>query len=85
MLVNSLVPEGKKICIINNGAYSARMAEIAHYYQIPCVNLEFSTTGLPDLKVVKEKLEKDSDIAVVATTHHETGTGVLNPVREIGK
>jgi len=85
VLVNSLVPEGKKICVVNNGAYSSRMVEIAEYYHIPCVNLEFPTTGLPDLKVIKETLEKDKDIAVVATTHHETGTGVLNPVREIGK
>jgi len=84
-LVNSLVPEGKKICVVNNGAYSARMVEIADYYQIPCVNLEFSTTGLPDLDVVQKTLETDKDIAVVATVHHETGTGVLNPVREIGK
>ena len=84
-LVNSLVPEGKKICIVNNGAYSARMVEIAGYYHIPCVNLEFPTTGLPDLDVVKQTLENDKDIAVVATVHHETGTGVLNPVREIGK
>jgi 2-aminoethylphosphonate-pyruvate transaminase len=84
-LVNSLVPEGKKICIVNNGAYSARMVEIADYYHIPCVNLEFPTTGLPDLDVVKQTLEADKDIAVVATVHHETGTGVLNPVREIGK
>ena len=85
VLVNSLVPEGKKICIVNNGAYSARMVEIADYYNIPCVNLEFPTTGLPDLDVVKQALEADKDIAVVATVHHETGTGVLNPVREIGK
>jgi 2-aminoethylphosphonate-pyruvate transaminase len=85
VLVNSLVPEGKKICIVNNGAYSARMVEIADYYHIPCVNLEFPTTGLPDLDVVKQTLETDKDIAVVATVHHETGTGVLNPVREIGK
>jgi 2-aminoethylphosphonate-pyruvate transaminase len=85
VLVNSLVPEGKKICIVNNGAYSARMVEIAGYYNIPCVNLEFPTTGLPDLEVVKQTLEADKDIAVVATVHHETGTGVLNPVRKIGK
>ncbi len=85
VLVNSLVPEGKKICIVNNGAYSARMVEIAGYYNIPCVNLEFPTTGLPDLNVVKQTLEADKDIAVVATVHHETGTGVLNPVKEIGR
>ncbi|MFH1930947.1 MAG: 2-aminoethylphosphonate aminotransferase [Pseudomonadota bacterium] len=83
--VNSLVPENKKICIVNNGAYSARMAEIADAYHIPCVTLEFPATGLPDLNVVRETLEKDKDIAVVATVHHETGTGVLNPIREIGK
>jgi 2-aminoethylphosphonate-pyruvate transaminase len=79
------VPKNKKICIVNNGAYSARMAEIADSYHISCVNLEFPTTGLPDLDVVRETLEKDRDIAVVATVHHETGTGVLNPIREIGK
>ncbi|MCU0593117.1 MAG: aminotransferase class V-fold PLP-dependent enzyme, partial [Desulfobacterales bacterium] len=84
-LVNSLVPAGKKICVVNNGAYSARMVEIAGYYQIPCVDLKFPTTSLPDLKVVSEALATDKDIAVVATTHHETGTGVLNPVREIGR
>ena len=83
--INSLVPENKKICIVNNGAYSARMAEIADSYHISCVNLEFPTTGLPDLNVVRETLEKDRDIAVVATVHHETGTGVLNPIKEIGK
>lgn len=85
VLVNSLVPEGKKICIVNNGSYSARMVEIASYYNIACVNLEFPSTGLPDLDVVKQTLEADKDITVVATVHHETGTGVLNPVREIGR
>jgi 2-aminoethylphosphonate-pyruvate transaminase len=84
-LVNSLVPAGKKICVVNNGAYSARMVEIAAYYQIPCVDLKFSATGLPDLKIVREALAADKDIALVATTHHETGTGVLNPIREIGQ
>ncbi|MHC1728144.1 MAG: 2-aminoethylphosphonate aminotransferase [Syntrophobacteraceae bacterium] len=83
--VNSLVPAGKKICVVNNGAYSARMVEIASYYGIPCVDLQFPTTAPPDLKVVREALEKEKDIAVVATVHHETGTGVLNPIREIGR
>jgi len=51
--VNSLVPEGKKICVVNNGAYSARMVEIAQYYHIPCVNLEFSTTASRILRLSK--------------------------------
>ena len=85
VLVNSLVPEGKKICVVNNGAYAARMVEIAGYYHIPCVDLQFPSTGLPNLEKVRETLEKDPDIAVVAAVHHETGTGVLNPIKEIGQ
>ncbi len=85
VLVNSLVPEGKKICVVNNGAYAARLVEIAGYYHIPCIDLKFPSTGLPDLAKVKEALEKDPEIAVVAAVHHETGTGVLNPIKEIGQ
>ena len=85
VLVNSLVPEGKKMCVVNNGAYAARMVEIAKYYNIDCVDVQSSTTGLPDLDAVKKAIEEDKDIAVVAAVHHETGTGVLNPIREIGQ
>jgi len=83
--VNSLVPEGKKLCVVNNGAYAARMVEIAQYYHIPCVDVAFPSTGLPDLNVVREALKNDPEIAVVAAVHHETGTGVLNPIRKIGQ
>jgi len=84
VLVNSLVPEGKKLCVVNNGAYAARMVEIAEYYHTPCVDIKFPSTGLPDLATVRDTLVKDADIAVVMAVHHETGTGVLNPIREIG-
>lgn len=85
VLVNSLVPEGKKILVVNNGAYAARMVKIARYYHIDCVDLQFPITGLPDLAAVKTAIESDKDIAVVAAVHHETGTGVLNPIRKIGR
>ena len=85
VLVNSLVPEGKKMCVVNNGAYAARMVEIAEHYNMEGVDIKSSTTELPNLDEVKKVLEADKDIAVVAAVHHETGTGVLNPVREIGR
>jgi 2-aminoethylphosphonate-pyruvate transaminase len=85
VLVNSLVPEGKKICVVNNGAYAARMVEIAQYYHIDCVDIKSSSTELPDLDRVKKVIEADKEIAVVAAVHQETGTGVLNPIKEIGR
>lgn len=82
--LNSLLPADKKVLIINNGAYSARAVEVCEYYGLPHVNLQFSVYERPDLNVVEETLKNNPDISMVYTTHHETGTGLLNPIREIG-
>ena len=47
--VNSLVPEGKKILVLNNGAYSARAAEVAEYYHMDHVNLKLPITEPIDM------------------------------------
>lgn len=82
--INSLLPEGKKVLIINNGAYSTRAAEICEYYNLPFINLQFPVDELPDLNKIEQTLQENPDIALVHTTHNETGTGILNPIREIG-
>lgn len=83
--LNSLLPQNKKILIINNGAYSSRGAEICEYYHLPHINLKLPLDRQPDLKLIEETLIQNPDIAVVYTTHHETGTGLLNPIREMGE
>lgn len=82
--LNSLLPEGKKILIVNNGAYSTRAVEVCQYYGMPHIDLKSSVYERPDLYSVEKTLQENKDIAVVYTTHHETGTGILNPIREIG-
>ena len=82
--VNSLLPEGKKMLIVDNGAYSSRAAEVCRCYGLPHIDLKSSVYDIPDLKAVEDTLEANPDIAVVYCCHHETGTGVLNPIREIG-
>ena len=83
--LNSLLPENKKILIINNGAYSSRAVEICEYYGLPHINLKMPLNHQPDLSVIEKALQENADIAVVYITHHETGTGLLNPIRKIGK
>ena len=82
--LNSLLPAGKKILIVDNGAYSARAAEICRYYGLPHIDLRFPEDQRPDLSLVEKTLKEEPDIALVHTTHNETGTGLLNPIREIG-
>ena len=82
--LNSLLPADSKILVINNGAYSTRAAEVCAYYGLPYIDLKFPIDQRPDLKKVEEVLKENPDIALVYTTHNETGTGLLNPIREIG-
>lgn len=82
--VNSLVPDGKKMLVVNNGAYSGRAAEVCEYYHMDYVNLKLPITVPADVEKVEEVLKENDDVAVVYCCHHETGTGVLNPIREIG-
>lgn len=82
--INSLLPEGKKVLVINNGAYSTRAVEICKYYGLDHIDLKFPVDQQPDLDLVEQTLRSDPDITLVHTTHNETGTGILNPIREIG-
>lgn len=82
--INSLLPEGKKILVVNNGAYNSRAVEVCRMYHLPHINLQFSVYEQPRLEAVEKALRENPDIAVVYCCHHETGTGILNPIREIG-
>ena len=82
--LNSLLDVGKKALVINNGSYSQRAVEILNYYGLPVINLQQPIDTTPDIDLVEETLKNNNDIGYVYMTHHETGTGLLNPIREIG-
>lgn len=82
--LNSLLPANRKVLVINNGAYSTRAVEVCRHYGLDHYDLRFPVDERPDLDLVERTLEENPDIALVYTTHHETGTGLLNPIREIG-
>lgn len=82
--LNSLLPEGRKVLVINNGAYSSRAVQICAYYGLPFIDLQFPEDEQPDIEEIERTLREHPEIALVYTTHNETGTGLLNPIREIG-
>lgn len=70
--------------IVDNGAYGKRMEDIANILHIPFICERFHWGKPIDLEGVKKSLESRmfSHILVV---HHETTTGILNPIKEIGQ
>lgn len=83
--LNSLLDKDKKALIINNGAYSTRAAEVCEYYGLPHINLALPVDDVPDMELVGRTLDDNPDIGLVYITHNETGTGIGNPIREIGR
>ena len=83
--LNSLLDKDKKALIINNGAYSTRAAEVCEYYGLPHINLVLPVDDVPDMELVGRTLDDIPDIVIVYITHNETGTGIGNPIREIGR
>ena len=82
---SSGVPPGKKILIIENGAFGERLAEIAQLHHLDHVRLACPWGSLPEPAAVEAALAGDPDIAVVAMIHHETSVGVVNPVGAVGR
>ena len=85
MAVASVVPEGKKILTVANGAFGERLGEIARLHRIPHVSLSCPWGTLPDPAALEAMLIADPEIAVVAMIHHETSIGVVNPVGAVGR
>ena len=83
--LNSLLDKDKKALIINNGAYSTRAAEVCEYYGLPYINLVLPVDDVPDMGLVGRTLDDNPDIGLVYITHNETGTGIGNPISEIGR
>ena len=74
----------RKFLVVNNGVYGSRIALAARIHQIPLVEIRSPITDRPDLSRVAAALKRDSSIGTVAMVHHETSTGMLNPVEEVG-
>ena len=84
-VVSSVVPPGKKLAVVVNGAYGQRLVEIARVHGIACVELSFPWGTRIDLATVKATVSADPAIAGLALIHHETTTGILNPVAAVGE
>ncbi|MBB6488482.1 2-aminoethylphosphonate aminotransferase [Rhizobium lusitanum] len=85
--ISSLVPADGKILVSINGAYGLRILEMCHIHLGP-EQVAIHETGydrLPDLEAIAALLGKDKAITHVVAVHHETTTGVLNPIEQLSE
>ncbi len=82
--INSVAPPKSRIAIINNGAYGKRLIDIAKSYSLDYVEIQSAWEKPLDPSVVEAVLKNDPSIRCLAMVHHETTTGLLNPLKEVG-
>jgi 2-aminoethylphosphonate-pyruvate transaminase len=83
--IGTAVPADGKLLVLANGAYGDRIGRIAEYLRIPVAVNNSGEVRPPDLAALAKTLGEDAQITHVAVVHCETTTGMLHPVREIGR
>ncbi|MEY4948949.1 MAG: 2-aminoethylphosphonate aminotransferase [Pseudomonadota bacterium] len=83
--VCSSVAQGRQMLVVVNGVYGERILEMARVHGIDTVEVRAEWTERPDPERVAEAIRRHPAVEVVALVHHETTTGLLNPVSEIGE
>ncbi|MFQ5893987.1 MAG: pyridoxal-phosphate-dependent aminotransferase family protein, partial [Nitrospinota bacterium] len=81
----SSVEPGRALLAVVNGVYGQRIAQMARIHGIRVVEVVTEWTATPDLAQLEARLTEDPGIQVVAMVHHETTTGLINPVSEVGR
>ena len=81
-MISSCVPPNGKLLVVDNGSYGNRLAQIAETYGIEMVVFKSSTYEPIDIKSLEEEFKK-GEYSTFAMVHHETTTGLLNPVEII--
>ena len=83
--IASAVPPGKTLLVVDNGVYGDRMARIARAHGIPFHLVKSDIFTPADPAAIDRSLQAHPEVSHVAVVHHETTTGLLNPVAEIAR
>jgi len=83
--VGGLLRRGEKVLVPINGWFAERLFRIAQAYDLDARCLEFDILEPLPVEPVKEFLRREKDTQAILMVHHETHTGIVNPVKEIGQ
>ncbi len=84
-VLGSAIGADECLLIINNGAYGARMGEMARCLGLRHHELDCGETSRPEPAAIEAMLVRHSEITHLAMVHCETTTGMLNPLEEVAE
>ena len=84
-VLGSAIGTDECLLIINNGAYGARMGEMARCLGLRHYELDCGETTRPEPAAIEAMLVRHPEITHLAMVHCETTTGMLNPLDEVAE
>ncbi|MFM4972010.1 2-aminoethylphosphonate--pyruvate transaminase [Aeromonas veronii] len=84
-VLGSAIGADECLLIINNGAYGARMGEMARCLGLRHYELDCGETTRPEPAAIEAMLARHPEITHLAMVHCETTTGMLNPLDEVAE
>ncbi|MGL6362165.1 2-aminoethylphosphonate--pyruvate transaminase [Aeromonas veronii] len=84
-VLGSAIGVDECLLIINNGAYGARMGEMARCLGLRHHELDCGETTRPEPAAIEAMLARHPEITHLAMVHCETTTGMLNPLEEVAE
>ncbi|MBI4353555.1 MAG: aminotransferase class V-fold PLP-dependent enzyme [Candidatus Omnitrophica bacterium] len=73
-----------KILVLSNGVYGERIRTILERRGVPVKTLSSPMGDFPSLERIERALKQDRALRAVAMVHHETSSGMLNPLSAVG-
>jgi 2-aminoethylphosphonate-pyruvate transaminase len=83
--IASVMPPDRTLLVVDNGVYGDRMVRIARAHGIPVEVLKYENVTPVEVADVERVLAAKPTISHVAVVHHETTTGLLNPVADVAR
>ncbi len=83
-MLTSFINDEKSL-VISNGVYGERMEKILSIQKKAYQTIQFNWLDAIDLQLIKDCVNADRSIRNLILVHHETTTGRLNQLREIGQ
>ena len=83
--VSNLFSPKEKVLVIVGGKFGERWKEISYRFGLDVIELSVEWGKAVEVDKVKEVLDKHKDIKGVLIQASETSTGVLHPIKDIGK
>lgn len=81
--VLSSIPHGKRGMVINNGVYGERISGMLGVHRLGVWEFKLDWGMRPDAEKLRLALRQHPEIHAVVMVHHETTTGLINPVKQI--